>query len=73
MFQIAQTWYSVAMYPTSDDISVAFSLSDPGTGRFLVGELNGKMIACAVANPVADDIFNAAYYYVDENYRYVMM
>ena len=67
-FQTAQNWFS-AMYPTSDDMSVALSISTPDTGRFFVGELNGRMIASAAANPVADDIFHASYFYVAENYR----
>ena len=49
---------------------MALALSTPDTGRFLVWELNDKIIACAVANPVADGIFNDSYFYVAENYRY---
>ena len=56
-------------YPRSDDIHVALSLPSSDLGRFLVGEINGELVASVVANPVAEDIFNTSYGYVAENYR----
>ena len=57
-------------YPRSDDIPVALSLSSSSIGRFLIGEINGELVASVVANPAAEDIFTSSYGYVSENYRY---
>ena len=57
-------------YPRSDDIPVALSLSSSSIGRFLIGEINGELVASGVANPAAEDIFTGSYGYVSENFRY---
>ena len=57
-------------YPRSDDIPEALSLSSSSLGRFLIGEINGELVASGVANPAAEDIFTASYGYVSENFRY---
>ena len=57
-------------YPPPDDLPVALSLVNSDIGRFLVGEINGEVIASQVANPVAEGVFYASHNYVMENYRY---
>ena len=66
--QQAIKWYS-ALTTMSCDLEVALRTREEDADGFYIGELNGKVVACAVELPVADDVRYLGCVYVAERHR----